>query len=64
MKLRSMKLRFPFFFFFFGISILQGSWLEKSGRAGFVSSLYLDEIYSAFSSMLAFVLSVLSTNAY
>lgn len=38
--------------------------LGKSGRVGFVSTLYLDEICSAFCIMLASVLSVHSTNVY
>lgn len=39
--------------------------LEKSARVGFVSTLYLDQFCcSAFSIMLASVLSVHSTNVY
>ena len=56
-KLRSLTL--------FGISALQGSWFGGERRAAFVSSLCLHEfLCSAFSVMLASVLSVCSTRAY
>lgn len=55
----SMKLRY------FGISAVRILGLEKSERVGFVSTLYLDEVCcSAFSIMLASVLSIHSTNVY